>query len=273
MGCGRTPACVGRCGVLAVLWVREARERHAFRLQALEARYERAGTFGDRRLPPKAVVITSWQSESVRFYSGRRMLAWDALNPAWVDGVVEYVRTCGLAGPNLSPRRSGAVSPRRPADDRIRAMRIVVFGARGSGSHRGCSARSMCRCSLQPSVLRRLGRRSPSSCASRRITRPRSSTVSPRSSATRRCAGARLGRIGHRRADGVDRGDARHPDVHAGRSRTRTGDGDRRARRRRGPYRPRTRCADAASRGAVPASDRNRRPQSSGLRPQLRPGA
>ena len=82
--------------VLAVLWVREARDRQAFRLQALEARYERAGTFVDRRLPPNAMVITSWQSGSVRFYSGRRTLVWDVLDPAWVDGVVEYVRTRGL---------------------------------------------------------------------------------------------------------------------------------------------------------------------------------
>ena len=39
---------------------------------ALEARFARAGTFVGERLPANALVITSWQSGSVRFYSGRR---------------------------------------------------------------------------------------------------------------------------------------------------------------------------------------------------------
>jgi hypothetical protein len=82
--------------VLAVLWVREARERQVFRLQALEARYERAGTFVDRRLPPNAMVITSWESGSVRFYSGRRTLVWDVLDPVWLDRAIDYVRMRGF---------------------------------------------------------------------------------------------------------------------------------------------------------------------------------
>jgi hypothetical protein len=82
--------------VLAVLWVREARERHAFRLHALEARFERAGTFVDRRLPSNAIVITSWQSGSIRFYSGRRTLVWDVLDPAWLDRAIDYLRMRGF---------------------------------------------------------------------------------------------------------------------------------------------------------------------------------
>lgn len=82
--------------VLAVLWVREARERQAFRLHALEARYERAGTFVDRRLPRNAMVITRWESGSVRFYSGRRTLVWDVLDPAWLDRAIDYLRTRGF---------------------------------------------------------------------------------------------------------------------------------------------------------------------------------
>lgn len=82
--------------VLAVLWVREAGERHAFRLQAIESRFARAGTFVARRLPPNAMVITSWQSGSVRFYSGRKTLVWDALDPAWLDRAIEYVRLRGF---------------------------------------------------------------------------------------------------------------------------------------------------------------------------------
>ena len=82
--------------VLAVLWVGEARTRQAFRLQALEARFEQAGTFVDRRLPQNALVITSGQSGSVRFYSGRKTLVWDALDPAWLDRAVVFVRARGF---------------------------------------------------------------------------------------------------------------------------------------------------------------------------------
>ncbi|MSO82937.1 MAG: hypothetical protein EXQ53_06540 [Acidobacteria bacterium] len=92
---GRTAVTVV-AAVLAVLWVREARERQVFRLHALESRYERAGTFVNRRLPSNAVVITSWESGSVRFYSGRRTLAWDALDRAWLDRAIDYLRMAGL---------------------------------------------------------------------------------------------------------------------------------------------------------------------------------
>ena len=82
--------------VLAVLWVGAARKRQAFRLQALESRFERAGRFVDRRLPPNALVITSWESGSVRFYSGRKTLLWDSLDPAWLDRAIEFVRARGF---------------------------------------------------------------------------------------------------------------------------------------------------------------------------------
>jgi hypothetical protein len=82
--------------VLALVFAREAREHDAFRLQQFEARYERAGTFVDRRLPPNAIVITSWQSGSVRFYGHRRTLVWDALDAEWLDRAVASVRARGL---------------------------------------------------------------------------------------------------------------------------------------------------------------------------------
>jgi hypothetical protein len=81
---------------VGVVLVREGRDRQAFRLERLEARYTRAGEFVDRRLPGHAIVITSWQSGSVRFYSGRRTLQWDGLDAAWLDRAIEYVRSRGL---------------------------------------------------------------------------------------------------------------------------------------------------------------------------------
>lgn len=81
---------------LAFVSVREAKVRNAFRLESLEGRFERAGAFVDRRLPANAVVITAFESGSVRYYSGRLTLAWDALDPAWLDRAIVYLRERGL---------------------------------------------------------------------------------------------------------------------------------------------------------------------------------
>jgi len=91
--------------ILATLSVREARERNTFRLQRLEARFARAGTFVADRLPENALVITSWESGSVRFYGGRKTLVWDALDPAWLDRALAYVRSRGYEPYLLFERR------------------------------------------------------------------------------------------------------------------------------------------------------------------------
>jgi hypothetical protein len=80
---------------LGVLFVREAIDRQAFRLRALESRFERAGVYVRDRLPSNALVITSWQSGSVRFYGNRKTLVWTALDPAWLDRAFAYLRTHG----------------------------------------------------------------------------------------------------------------------------------------------------------------------------------
>ena len=40
------------------------------------------------RLPADAVLITVWQSGSVRFHAGRDAVLWDSLDPAWLDRAV-----------------------------------------------------------------------------------------------------------------------------------------------------------------------------------------
>jgi hypothetical protein len=104
--------------MLAVTYVGNAEIRNVFRLHQLEARYERAGDFVARRLPPNAIVITSSESGSVRLYSGRRSLVWDALDPSWLDSSIAYLRTRGLepfllleTGEEPSFRRRFASSP------------------------------------------------------------------------------------------------------------------------------------------------------------------
>jgi hypothetical protein len=80
---------------LCVFFVREARARSVFDLHRLESRYERAGTYVANRLPPNAIIITSWESGSLRFYANRKTLVWDALDPAWLDRAIAYVRARG----------------------------------------------------------------------------------------------------------------------------------------------------------------------------------
>jgi len=81
---------------MCLFFIREARARSVFDLQRLESRYERAGDYVARRLPENALVITSWESGSVRFYSNRTTLVWDALDPEWLDGAIAFSRTRGL---------------------------------------------------------------------------------------------------------------------------------------------------------------------------------
>lgn len=91
--------------VLALLFVREARERPTFMLKQFESRFERAGIFVGRRLPANALVITSSESGSVRFYAGRKTLLWDGLDPAWLDRALIFVRAKGYEPYLLFERR------------------------------------------------------------------------------------------------------------------------------------------------------------------------
>jgi hypothetical protein len=83
--------------VLSLALVRAALDRSVFQLHTLEARFARSGMVVGERLPSNALVITNWQSGSVRFYSGRPTLVWDGLDPAWLDRAVLFARERGLA--------------------------------------------------------------------------------------------------------------------------------------------------------------------------------
>ena len=82
--------------VVCVLFIREARARNVFDLHRLEERYARAGLWVDMHLPLNALVITSWESGSIRYYGHRKTLVWDALDPAWLDRAIAYSRMRGL---------------------------------------------------------------------------------------------------------------------------------------------------------------------------------
>lgn len=91
--------------VLAILGVREAGERQAFELQTLEGRYRRSAEIVSERLPGNAVLITVWQSGSMRFHADREVVMWDSLDPAWLDRAVAWLSSRGLQPYFLFERR------------------------------------------------------------------------------------------------------------------------------------------------------------------------
>ena len=107
---------------MCFLFIREARARSVFDLQRLESRYGRAGEYVARRLPENALIITSWESGSVRFYSHRKTLVWDALDPAWLDRAIAYSRTRGLEPYLLFERWEEPLFRQRFAGSRVAAL-------------------------------------------------------------------------------------------------------------------------------------------------------
>ena len=91
--------------VLAILGTRVAGDRDAFALQRMEGRYRDAAAMVAERLPANAVLVTVWQSGSVRFHAGREAVMWDSLDPAWLDRAVDWLTARGLKPYFLFERR------------------------------------------------------------------------------------------------------------------------------------------------------------------------
>ena len=90
-----------------------ADDRAVFRLRDLERRFRDGGEYVARKLPPNAVVFTTQQSGSVRFYSGRPTIIWDMLDAAWLDRAVEHLSRARPAA--ILPLREGGGSRLPPA--------------------------------------------------------------------------------------------------------------------------------------------------------------
>ena len=94
--------------VLAIAGTRAAGSRQAFDLQRLEGRYRDTAALVHDRLPDNAVLITVWQSGGMRFHAGREAVLWDALDPAWLDRAIDWLRESGRAPYLLLERREEA---------------------------------------------------------------------------------------------------------------------------------------------------------------------
>jgi hypothetical protein len=63
--------------------------------QVWERHFVDVSVFVRQTLPPEAAVLTIGYSGSVRHYSGRMTLRWDALQPEWLDPALAFLRAKG----------------------------------------------------------------------------------------------------------------------------------------------------------------------------------
>lgn len=91
--------------VVALMGTRAAGDREVFELERMEGRYRETAAIVRDRLPENAVLITVWQSGSVRFHAQREAVLWDSLDPAWLDRAVAWLGERGLTPYFLFERR------------------------------------------------------------------------------------------------------------------------------------------------------------------------
>jgi hypothetical protein len=91
--------------VLGIIGARAAGDRQAFELQRMEGRYRETANLVRDRLPANAVLITVWESGSMRFHADREIVMWESLDPAWLDNALSWLRSKQLQPYFLLERR------------------------------------------------------------------------------------------------------------------------------------------------------------------------
>jgi hypothetical protein len=81
--------------VLGIIGTRAAGDRQAFELQRMEGRYRASANLVRERLPAGAVLITEWESGSIRFHADREVVLWASLDPAWLDRAMTWLQSQG----------------------------------------------------------------------------------------------------------------------------------------------------------------------------------
>ena len=89
---GRAALAIAIATALGGWHVHVARTHRVFDLPALESRFVVTGKYAARALPVNAVALAVQQSGSLRYYSGRSTLAWDAIPPDALDRTIEALR-------------------------------------------------------------------------------------------------------------------------------------------------------------------------------------
>ncbi|HUQ86499.1 MAG TPA: hypothetical protein VM096_03010, partial [Vicinamibacterales bacterium] len=91
--------------VLGIIGIRAAGARDAFELRRMEGRYRESAAVVHDRLPPNAILITVWESGSIRFHAGREVVLWESLDAAWLDKAITWLRSRQLQPYFLFERR------------------------------------------------------------------------------------------------------------------------------------------------------------------------
>jgi hypothetical protein len=78
------------------LWLTRANDLAVFRIKTLEQKYVELGRLVSTRLPARAIVLAAQPAGSVRYYARLPTLSWDAIDPAWLDRVLDECRSRGL---------------------------------------------------------------------------------------------------------------------------------------------------------------------------------
>jgi hypothetical protein len=151
-------AVAGAVALLAWHGVRIASDRSAFDLGLSERRYLDVARFIASHTDPNAVILSVQHSGSLRLYADRLTLRYDALDPLWLDRVVEHLQSIGrrpyyvLDGGEVdafkrrfgAANRSGALDwPAMatlrntivvydPSDRRLDASPLAIAGTRGA---------------------------------------------------------------------------------------------------------------------------------------------
>jgi len=72
-----------------------AANRGVFRLGEGERRYVDVARIVAQYTEPRAVILTSMHSGTVRYYAGRETLRYDVLDPAWLDRAIDWLASQG----------------------------------------------------------------------------------------------------------------------------------------------------------------------------------
>ncbi|MEP6783160.1 MAG: hypothetical protein ABI983_05785 [Acidobacteriota bacterium] len=91
--------------ILGVAATRVAGDRQAYALQRMEGRYRQSAELVRDRLPANAVLITVWESGSMRLHAGREIVMWDSLDPDWLDRAITWLKSQGKQPYVLVERR------------------------------------------------------------------------------------------------------------------------------------------------------------------------
>ena len=92
----QAPLLVAVAVILVALYISQSTyAREALGLRALEARFPDTADVVATRLDEGAVPITIWQSGGLRFWPGREVMVWDALDPQWLDQAVRWLQIHG----------------------------------------------------------------------------------------------------------------------------------------------------------------------------------